>query len=159
MKESDEIIAAKYAVGALNTDDLVQFADRKLNECEYSDSYLAIIDAEPKVWDEISNYFKVALNEAGVSIPTQEEGVWILLKYHIGLIASGNVNAAKQFKELLNDIDNLDLHKDITKYVGDNIGIHSMYGWYYEDNVSVEETSKGIFEESKKWLAKYSKYH
>ena len=159
MKESDKIIAARYAVGALNTDDLVKYANRKLDECEYSDSYLAILDAEPKTWEEISSHFKVALKEAGVSIPTLEEGVWILLSYHIGLIASGNVNASKQFKELLNDIDSYDLHKNITKYVGDNIGIQSMYGWYYEDNVTEKETSKGIFEESKKWLAKYSKNH
>ena len=85
--------------------------------------------------------------------------MWILLSYHIGLIASGNVNASKQFKQLLNDIDSYDLPKNIPKYVVDNIGIQSMYGWYYEDNVTEKETSKGIFEESKKWLAKYSKNH
>ena len=63
--------------------------------------------------------------------------------------------ATVQFRKLLRDIDNFDLHKGIKEYVGDNIGLSRLYGLYHDDYLSIEETDDRIFEESIIWLHEY----
>lgn len=159
MNEQDYIFAAKYILGAISTEDIVDFADRKLCEGKYSDTYLDIIDAELKVWTELAPLLEAALKESGLVIPDKERAVWTMLKYHIGLIESGRVNPKEQFGRLLQDIENFDLTKDITKYVGDNVGIESMYGWFYEDYESDAAINEGIKSECSKWIELYAAKH
>lgn len=155
----DEVFIAKYVVSRFETEDLVKFADQKLTAGIYSEHFLSILDEDPKVWDSVSGYFELAVKELGHQIPTFDEAVWILLKYHISLIGKGEVNPTKQFRELLEDISRFDLHKDIKKYVGDNIGISRMYGWYHDDYSSIGAIDAGIFEESIIWLHEYGQKH
>ena len=63
---------------------------------------------------------------------------------------------------MLNDIDNFDLHENVTKYVGDNVGIEHLYGLYYarddlevNDNYGVTEIAVQMQDESKKWLSEH----
>lgn len=155
----DEIFIAKYVVGRLDTRDLVEFANDKLSKGVYSDHLLNILDETPQVWVAISNHFEEAVVEMGYEIPSFNNAIWGLVKHHITMISEGNVRPTKQFREMLNDIEQFSLHKGIKEYVGDNIGISRMYGWYHEDYCSIEETDAGIFEESLKWLIEYGEKH
>lgn len=159
MNEPDHIFAAKYVLSVISTKDIVAFADRKLSEGKYSDTYLDIIDADLKVWSELAPLLEMALKESGLVIPDEEQAVWIMLKYHIGLIESGSVNPKEQFGRLLQDIEKFDLTKGITKYVGDNVGIELMYGWFYEDYESDRAINEGIKSECAKWLELYAAKH
>jgi len=159
MNEPDLIFAAKYVLKAIGSEDIVKFADTKLSEGHYSDKYLDIIDADTKTWPELSHLLENALKESDLAIPSFEEAVWIMLKYHIELIASGTALPKEQFGHLLRDIEEFDLAKGITKYVGDNVGIALMYGWYYEDYESDEAINAGIKSECSKWLETYASKH
>ncbi len=159
MNEPDHIFAARYVLSVISAKDIVEFADRKLSEGEYSDTYLDIIDADLKVWPELAPLLETALKESGLVIPKLDQAVWTMLKYHIGLIESGNVNPKEQFGHLLQDIEKFDLTKDITKYVGDNVGIELMYGWFYEDYESDDAINAGIKSECSKWLEVYASKH
>ena len=159
MNESDYIFAAKYVLGVIESKDIVGFADRKLAEGHYSDSYLEIVDAELKTWPVLSPLLEVALKDLGLTIPDFEQATWVMLKHHIGLIADGTVNPKDQFSQLLNDIESFDLTKGITKYVGDNVGIDTMYGWYYEDYASEHSINIELKSESIKWVALHSQKH
>ena len=138
--------------------DVVQFAERKLNEGQYSDAFLAIVDAEPKTWSEVSPHLEMALEEFGVVVPPFDKAIWMILEFHIRLIVTERVDPIAQFRSLLDDITNFELDKNITEYVGDNVGIESMYGGYYCDNSSEQEVSQTILSESKKWLRIHSNH-
>ncbi|WP_339898066.1 hypothetical protein [uncultured Gilvimarinus sp.] len=155
----DEIFIAKYIAGKVDTDDLVEFANKKLASGVYSDHLLNILDETPKVWVPISNYFEKAVIDLGYEIPSFDDAIWVLVKYHITLISKGNVCPAKQFQEMLKDIERFSLHDGIKEYVGDNIGISRMYAWYHEDHCSPEQIDSEIFEESLKWVLEYSEKH
>lgn len=155
----DEYFIAKYVVGRLGTSDLVEFADVKLSSGIYSDYFLKILDEELKCWPPISEYFEASLIDLGYKLPSYEEAILFLVQYHITLIGKGSVSPSRQFGLMLQDIDSFSLHKGIKKYVGDNIGIEKMYGWYHEDYCSIEETDRGIFEESLIWLAENCEKH
>ncbi len=155
----DEIFIAKYVADRFETEDLVKFADQKLTEGIYSEYFLRILDEDPQIWSPVSGYFELAVKELGYKIPTFDEAIWRLLKYHITLISKGDVSPSKQLREMLGDIERFDLHKDIKEYVGDNIGISRLYGWYHEDYCSIEETDSSIFEESIIWLHEYGSKH
>lgn len=155
----DRIFIAKYVVGKLNTEDLVQFADQKLTDGVYSEHLLNIMDDGPEHWNPVSEYFESFVEEKGYAVPSFEQAVWVLLRYHILLISQGNVSPSKQFRQLLDDIESFDLHKGIKKYVGDNIGIENMYGWYHSDCSTIEETDSGIFNESLDWVEKFKNEH
>jgi len=155
----DEIFIAKYVAGRFGTEELVEFANRKLVSGVYSDYLLAILDESPKIWIAVSEYFERAIDEFGYKIPSFEEAIWKLLRYHISLISTGKVNPVEQFRQLLLDINRFNLHKGINEYVGDNIGIARMYGWFYDDYSSSTEIENGIFTESIKWLHEHESMH
>jgi len=98
---------------------------------------------------------EAAIKESGMAVPSFNEAVWIMLKHHISLMASGSVDAQKQFSILLEDIERFDLHKGIKKYVGDNIGISLLYGLYYDDYSSDAEINLNLIKESKNWVNLY----
>lgn len=155
----DKIFIARYIAGKLDTEDLVEFANGKLADGVYSDHFLSILDETPKIWVPISDHFEEAVKEMGCEMPSFDDAIWRLVKYHITLISKGSVSPTKQFREMLNDIEGFSLHDGIKEYVGDNIGISRMYGWYHEDYCSIEETDAGIFEESLKWVLEYGEKH
>lgn len=156
--ENENYFIAKYVAGACDTDDLINYANDKLNNGVYSDELLDIIDAEPKCWDIVSPLFEKLIAQ----LPSFEDSIHLIIKHHLKLIAGEKLDPFIQFRQLLNDIDNFDLHENVTKYVGDNVGIEHLYGFYYardelevNDNYGVIEIGALMQEESKKWLLEH----
>lgn len=151
----DEIFIARYVADKLDAKDLVQFADNKLKQGIFSECLLNILDEEPKFWGSVSVLFEKAVNEFGYKIPSFEEAIWILIKYHITLISQGCISPTKQFREMLNDIDRFDLYKGIKENIGDNIGISQMYSLFREQQHGIVGANLGIYMESLKWVKIY----
>ena len=159
MDTEEDLLINKYAAGILNTEDIIEFVNMKLDAGEWSDTFLDILDYDPKSWVGISELFENYLKEEGFYLPSLEEAVRYLVAHHINLIASGSVEPCSQFRKMLQEIDSYDYYSKTKDYVGDDLGIHVMYGWYYEDYCSVEKINQGIFNESKVWVSKYAKKH
>lgn len=159
MENEVEILVNRYAAGILYTDDILSFVNQQLDAGRWSDIFLEIIDQQPKVWVVISKLFEKYLREQQVYLPSLEEAVRYLVEYHITKIASGKVTPYDQFKEMLQEIEGYDYYSKTEKYVGDDLGVHVMYGWYYEDYCSEGEVNRGILNESKVWMSKYAKKH
>ncbi|MGI2180394.1 hypothetical protein [Shewanella frigidimarina] len=157
-EENENYFIAKYVAGACDTDDLVNYANYKLNSGIYSDGLLGIIDAEPKCWDIVSPLFEKLIAQ----LPSFDDSIHLIIKHHLKLIACEKIDPFIQFRLLLNDIANFDLHENVTKYVGDNVGIEHLYGLYYarddlevNDNYGVVEIGALMQEESIKWLSEH----
>ncbi len=160
LMNEDLLSIARYAAKQLQTEEIVAFADRNLTKGVYSDYLLAIIDEENKVWELVSALFESAVKDLGYDIPCFEEAIMGLIRHHLTLIAEEKVEPWEQFRILLFDIDEFDLHENITSYVGDSIGIESLYGWFHAiDDVDSEsdliKIKKGLISESKIWLEKH----
>ncbi|MDX1538364.1 MAG: hypothetical protein R3187_11695 [Arsukibacterium sp.] len=159
MSTEEEFLAVKYAAGILHTNDILEYVNSQLDKGIWSDVFLEIIDCEPKVWLSISTLFEKYLKEIGVLIPTLEEAARELVEHHVLLIASGKVTPSVHFRKLLEEIDNYDYYSKTKDYLGDNLGIHQMYGWYYADCCTADEINQGILDASKVWVSKYAKKH
>ncbi|MBZ6067939.1 hypothetical protein LA374_17235 [Aeromonas schubertii] len=153
-EENENYFIARYVAGACDTADLVDYANSKLNNGIYSEGLLDIIDAEPKCWEIVSPLFEKLIPQ----LPSFEDSINLIITYHLKLIASEKVDPFIQFRHLLDEIHNFDLTENITKYVGDNVGIEQLYGLYYarddlevNDNYGVTEIAVQMQEESKKW--------
>ncbi|EON88682.1 hypothetical protein [Plesiomonas shigelloides] len=157
MRTEEEFLAIKYAAGILHTKDILEHVNSQLDKGTWSDVFLEILDCDPNGWVGISALFEKYLNEIGVLIPTLEEAVSELVEHHVLLIASGTVTPCVQFKKLLEEIDNYDYYSKTQDYVGDELGIHQMYGWYYDDCCTVDQINQGILTESKVWVSKYAR--
>ncbi|AYM86611.1 hypothetical protein [Pseudoalteromonas agarivorans] len=157
-EENENYFIAKYVAGACETDDLINYANCKLDNGVYSDGLLDIIDAELKCWGIVSSLFEKLIDQ----LPSFEDSINLIIKYHLKLIASEKIDPFIQFRQLLDDINNFDLHENVTKYVGDSVGIEHLYGLYYarddldlNDNDGVVEIGVLMQEESKKWLSEH----
>jgi hypothetical protein len=159
MSDSDKIFAARYVAQSISTGDIVRFAEDRLNEGIFSDHYLAIVDEEIKVWETVSPHLVAVFEENKIRIPTFNEAIWVLIEYHVRIITDGCLSPRKQFGLLLKDIDRFDLQKDITEYVGDNVGISRMYGWYYDDYSGIGKVDNEIYNECQNWLMEYVDNH
>ncbi|OCQ23786.1 hypothetical protein A7985_07555 [Pseudoalteromonas luteoviolacea] len=157
-KENEYYFVARYVVGTLNTDDLVNYANYKLNNGTFSEGLLNIVDAEPKCWEVVSSTFEKLI----APLPSFEDSVYLIIRFHLKIIASKEIDPFEQFSSLLSDLKYFDFHKNITKYVGDNVGLEMLYGLYYavddlepNDNYGVTEIAVQMQEESKKWLQEH----
>ncbi len=159
MNDSNRIFAAKYAARSISTWDIVKFADTRLNDGDYSDHYLAILDEDTKVWSTVSPHLEKAFREKGMTIPEFEEAIGILVEHHFRIVVDDCISPRKQIAEMLRDIENFDLHKNINKYVGDNIGISMVYGWFHADCSCTGEIDSSIVRECAEWLSKYGGKH
>jgi len=155
----ENLFLAKYSTGHFNVEDIIAYVNEKLAAGFYSDRYIDILDAKPRVWDEVSKLFEILMSEENKDIPSEEKAVWTILKYHIGLIASDKLEPYSQFKKLLEDIQFYDCSKNIKQYYGDSIGIHYLYAMYHDDCATKDEINRMIFKESRKWLDEYSANH
>ena len=152
-------LAIKYAAGLLHTKDVLEHVNTQLDRGVWSDVFLEILDCDPKGWGDISELFEKYLKDIGKVVPGLEEAVRSLVEYHVTLIASGTVAPNKQFRKLLDDIDGYDYYSKTQKYLGDNLGIHNMYGWYHADYSTADQINDGILKESKLWVANYAEKH
>ncbi len=159
MEMTKELFIARYVVGLVDSSSIIKYVDDQLVNGIYLDEYLEILDLNPKSWTQISELFERSLKVSGHKIPSLEEAVMLLIEHHMRLIASGNCEPSMQFGKLLSEIEKYNYHNKTKDYVGDNIGIHKMYGWYYEDECSVTKINEGIFNESKVWLSTYASKH
>ncbi len=157
MNPEEELLAVKYAAGVLHTEDILEYVNGQLDKGTWSDVFLEILDCDPKSWSDISGLFEKYLKEVGVTLPSLEEAVRNLVEHHVALIASGSVTPCDQFRKMLQEIDNYDYYSKTQDYVGDDLGIHRMYGWFYENYYTVDQINHGILEESKVWMSKYAK--
>ena len=156
----DEVLVPeRYVAGIFHTKDILEYVDAKLNEGIWSEVFLEIMDCENNGWADISLLFEKYLKEIGVTLPDLETAVRRLVEYHIIKIYSGNVVPYEQFKVMLQEIDAYDYFSKTKNYVGDDLGIHRMYGWYYEDCATVHEVNQGILEGAIEWVSNYGKTH
>lgn len=159
METTKELFIAKYVVGLIDSSAIIKYVDDQLTNGIYLEEYLEILDINPKGWTQISETFERSLKVSGYTIPSLEEAVMQLIEHHMRLIASGNCEPSLQFGKLLSEIERYNYCNKTKDFVGDNIGIHKMYSWYYEDECSVARINEGIFNESKVWLSTYASKH
>ena len=155
----ENLFLAKYSAGHLNVEDIIAYVDEKLAAGFYSDRYIDILDASPRDWDEVSYLFELLMDEENTKVPSEEDAVWTILKYHLELIASDKLEPYLQFTKLLEDIQFYDCSENTKQYYGDSIGIHYLYAMYHHDCATKDEINRMIFKESRKWLDKYSANH
>lgn len=160
MSSPEPIFIARYAAGGLSTEDLVEYADRKLMEGAYSDYLVAILDETAKNWDAISPLFELAVRDLEYAMPSFEKAILQLVRHHLELIAACEVDPIFELSVLWRDIKRFDLHKDVKHYVGDSIGVETLYGLYFavddlEDSkrdAGLKNIKSEIVAESERWL-------
>lgn len=149
--QQDDLFISRYVAGRLSTEDLLAFAESKLKSGVYTDEILAVYDAEP-IWEVVSEMFEVMIKSLGHEKPSFEAAIDFLVRYHISQIVYRSANPSQQFELLLRDISGFDLHENIEFFVGDNIGIHKIYGAFHDFYESDSERDFFIFNECKVWL-------
>ncbi len=160
VSSSDPIVIARYVAGGLGTEDLVEYADSTLMEGAYSDYLVAILDETPKSWNTIAPLFELAVRDLGYPVPSFEDAIIQLVRYHLELIAAGTVEPLLELSALWKDIKRFDLHKDVKHYVGDAIGVDVLYGLYFavddleysKRDGGIQEIKSEIVAESERWL-------
>ena len=105
MKYSDIFYAAKYTLGLLTPDDVVEFADQKLFDGFYSDYYLNIIDTKIRIWGELFPLFLSSLKELNINIPSNDDAALILIEGYLMEILAWKVDPYTQFNRLLHDLN------------------------------------------------------
>jgi len=146
----------KDIAGIFNTKDIFEYVNKKLEEGVWSEVFLEILDCENACWVEISALFEKHLKEVGGNLPDLETSVQRLVEYHVTKISLGHVVPYEQFKIMLHEIDAYDFYSKTKDFVGDDLGIHHMYGWYYEDYATVVEVNQGILEGAKEWVSNFA---
>jgi len=150
LKITDTVFAAKYSVGGITSDQIVEFADNQLSEGIYSDHYLEIVTENNSYPELIKRNLELAFAEIGIEIPSVDNAIWELLHYHFNIMAFLNIDRIKQFGLLLDDMKEIELNEKTIKYYG----IDCIYRVYSDSSI---RCNLAMRIESQNWLKKYDK--
>lgn len=100
-----QLLSARDALCQVDTTAFIDLANRLLEEGEYDDALLAIIDCQPPVRSDVFPYFEVLCERNGIRTGDVETAVWILLRYQLARMADYNNQAYDEFITFLKVMD------------------------------------------------------
>jgi hypothetical protein len=127
-----KLAAARYVLGNVASEELMRVADTLLTEGVYSPAIGELGTTRGLVMAEAGPLFEQALRDLNVDVPSPEEAVWVLLRYHIGRIAYEEVSPREGLQSVLEVSDRANLHGQSGTYVGDSHGIEQLTDAYWE---------------------------
>jgi hypothetical protein len=100
-----QLLSARDALSRVDTTAFVDLANRLLEEGEYDDALVAIIDCQPPVRSDVFPHFQDFCERNGIRAENVETAVWILLRYHLTRMADENIQAYDEFISFLQAMD------------------------------------------------------
>lgn len=100
-----QLLSARDALSRVDTTAFVDLANRLLEDGEYDDALLAIIDCTPPVRSDVFPYYQDFCERNGIRTGDVETAVWILLRYHLMRMADENNQAYDEFITFLQAMD------------------------------------------------------
>jgi hypothetical protein len=171
--QSLQIAAARHLLGVLTSAELVRVADEALEQGVYSDSLGQLATTTDPVMADVGPLFQKALRELRISLPDEDQAIWLLLRHLIGRIADGSIPPREGVQSVIREVYYpANLHERTTKYVGDSHGIEQLLGNFYAyDDLearptevscagkygqeAIQELGRLIVREAKKWMDTY----
>lgn len=134
--ESIKLLAAKYKLGIITSDDLQQAVDQALQSGIYSPSLSEIADSTSPIISSVGPMFDVALTELGLDVPTLDDAIYYMVRYLLNNILSGSTKPREGLRLLEKDVYSAaNLHEMDMECVGDSHGLQQLIGcyWTYEE--------------------------
>lgn len=139
--------AARYVLGVLPSSELPRIADSALERDLYSVSLGELATMTRPVMADAGPLFESALRELEISIPSPEEAVWILFRYHIGRIASRRVPPREGLRAILREVYYpAELYSESQRYTAASYDIRDFVGPYYAYDDLAERPTEVSFE-------------
>jgi len=168
-----EYHAALMRVEKLDIKKVQEIFDILMNEGVFEEEFIDIAYPKSNYLVDFISSFESALHKINCNIPVDiEVAVWVILKYHIRSIASGNVDPLDGLKSMMNDTWFYNFGEHAKEFVGDTHGIEYLTGWYwgYDDILTrqtemsfngkygeeaVIEVKNEVLKAAKVWLVQY----
>jgi hypothetical protein len=131
-------LAIRYRLGLLNTESLVEIADKLLEEGRDTPSVIHLSVLESPIMAEAAPIFERICAEHKVIIPTREEAIIELLRFQLESIASGAIAPRKGLEAMMREsYFPYFAGEPSKKYVGDSRDLEHLIGayWGYDDLV------------------------
>ncbi|MCX6927519.1 MAG: hypothetical protein NT154_30580 [Verrucomicrobia bacterium] len=125
-------LAVRYRLGLLHTDSLITVADALLEEGRDTSAVIELSMLESPIMHDAAPLFERLCTEAGVRIPTKDQAVSDLLRFHMEALASGARPAREGLQIIMEEIYWPYLASEPCKeYVGDKWGLQHLIGAYW----------------------------
>ncbi len=126
------VAAARYAIGAITSKELQEAADDALNQGVYSYSLGELATSSEPIMVVAGPLFEAALRELGISRPSKEHAVNLLLEHYVRSIAEERVAAYEGLERIVRELYYPVIEKEkVSRYAGDSRKIHHLLGAYY----------------------------
>jgi hypothetical protein len=126
---------AEYVLGFLKPQQLIQVALNALEE-GYDSTSLAMLAGESWTKDyyphDVLRYFRDALVELNIELPSTEEAAHILIRYHANQIVSGKQDVFESLGAIYSVYHFYKGYEKDDKYVGDCLDITQLLAMYHE---------------------------
>ena len=130
--ENIQVAAAKLVLGIATWEELCQAANRSLDQGQYTLALGNLATLAHPIMAEADPLFRAALRELSVTLPSKDEAIKSLLKYHLTAIANRQVAPREGLQQLMKDVyygaRTFELDSGV---VGDSYGLEHLIGYYY----------------------------
>jgi hypothetical protein len=136
-------VAARYRLGVLSNEEIKDYALTSLERGRWSPAIDDIVSATHPIRSEVGPALETLLAEQGVEIPDTEEAVWVVLRGHLGDIASGAIPPKVGMERVMSEVcDPAGLHARTRRFLGDSHGLEHLIGAFYAYDDLLERPSE-----------------
>ena len=124
---------ARYRIGKLTTDKMIELANSWLEEGLYSFHLAEMITEQNPVFEETSLIFEKAIADFGIDTQTPLESATALTQFTLQNIVDGNIPPDEGASYLYWDVHHSIVSEYPDKqYLGDNLGLEYVFCWLRE---------------------------
>ncbi|MEZ6006495.1 MAG: hypothetical protein R3F05_01825 [Planctomycetota bacterium] len=151
------LVAARYRLGTLISQEVPDFAKRCMGVGPYSSDLDEIAASSYPVMSEVGPALERILSDQGVALPSREAAIRVLLREDVGAIAEGRIAPREGMARVERLYHQADLGTQTKEYVGDSHDLHRLLGNYYAyDDVSRASDAvvldRAIVQEAQAWM-------
>ena len=134
-KDELTISAARWALGDLPSWELPALANAMFDSGTQSQAVIELATMKNATAADAGRLFERALLDAAIDTPSKADAVWILLRHHVGRLATGQTIGRPGLKPIMDLYYLSELQDNSREYAGDSHGIHHLVGayWGYAD--------------------------
>lgn len=134
--EALKLVAARYSLGAAQSDELRQIADQALDSGVYSSSLAEMAGCSTPILSDIGPLFEAALEELAIILPGENDAIEILVRHHLKSVVHGSVRPRDGLERIMEDVYYpAKIHEKSKQFDGDSHGLEKLIGayWSYDD--------------------------
>ena len=132
-------LAARLSLDILEHEEILEVVEGAADPTKYPDMLVDYVGTSEAL-DRALRSFRAYPKDKSITVPAQQEAVWLVVQHHLSRIVAGKVSPEQGLRSFTHDLWDFVLTKaPVKKHVGDFYGVEKLVGMYWARDDLLDE--------------------